>query len=65
LDRAYQPINITQYGTRVKNVLNSLMDHGWDGFYTSHKRVSMFPALLDAPLGSVYNVTYTSTPPKA
>jgi hypothetical protein len=41
-----------------------MMDHGWDGFYTSLKRVPLFPALLDAPLGSIYNISYTSTPPK-
>ena len=40
------------------------MDHGWDGFYTSHKRVPLYPALIDAPLGSVYNISYTSSPPK-
>ena len=40
------------------------MDHNWDGFYTSHKRVPMFPMLIDAPLGSVYNISYTSTPPQ-
>jgi hypothetical protein len=63
MDRAYQPINITQQGVKIKNVLNSGMDHMWDGFYTSHKRMPLFPALIDAPLGSVYNITYTSTPP--
>ena len=47
----------------MNNVLNAGMDHHWDGFYTSHKRVPMFYALIDTPLGSVYNVSYTSTPP--
>jgi hypothetical protein len=41
------------------------MDHGWDSFYTSHLRNAMFPALIDAPLGSAYNITYKSTPPKS
>ena len=40
------------------------MDHGWDSFYTSHKRESIFPALIDAQLGSIYNISYTGTPPK-
>lgn len=40
------------------------MDNDWDGFYKSHKRYPIFPALIDAPLGSVYNLTYTSTPPQ-
>jgi hypothetical protein len=48
MDRAYQPINITQNGTKIKNVLNAFMDHFWDGFYTSHKRFPMFPAIIDA-----------------
>jgi len=48
----------------MKNVLNSQMDHVWDGFYTGQLRATRFPALVDAELGSVYDIVYTGTPPK-
>jgi len=41
-----------------------MMDHGWDGFYTSQKRLTRFPAIVEAPKGSVYELTMTGTPPK-
>ena len=40
------------------------MDHHWDGFYTSQKRIQMFPGLIDATPGSVYEVEFTGTPAK-
>lgn len=33
-DRSVQPIYVTNEATGAKNVLNSMMDHMWDGFYT-------------------------------
>jgi len=44
------------------NKLNSFMDHGWDGFYTSQKRLQRFPAMVQA--GTNYTVQMTGTPPK-
>jgi len=41
-----------------------MMDHGWDGFYTSQKRLTRFPAIIEAPKGSVYELTMTGSPPK-
>ena len=40
------------------------MEHEWDGFYSSQKRLSRFPLLVYAPKGSVYDLTYTGTPAK-
>lgn len=37
------------------------MDHDWDGFYTSMRRLSRFPAQIRT--GKSYTVTYTGTPP--
>lgn len=34
-DRAMQPIYINLEGTKQANKLNAMMDHAWDGFYTS------------------------------
>lgn len=44
--------------------LNSYMDHSWDGFYTSQKRLSRFPAFIDGKKGKVYDIVFTGTPPK-
>ena len=51
-------------GTNMNNKLNSFMDHVWDGFYTGQVRESRFPAVVYAPRGAVYNITYTGTPAK-
>jgi hypothetical protein len=37
------------------------MDHGWDGFYTSQKRLQRFISSVET--GQTYTVTYTGTPP--
>jgi hypothetical protein len=34
-DRTIQPITLTDEDTGYSNTVNSFMDHGWDGFYTS------------------------------
>lgn len=50
MDRSLQPIYINYNEDRTKqNKLNSYMDHGWDGHYTSQKRMSRFPGLVYAP----------------
>ena len=55
---------ITRTGSDMKNKLNAHMDHGWDGFYTSQKRLPRFAALLESFPGADYNITYTGTPPQ-
>jgi len=62
LDRSIQPIYILNEETDFKNTLNSMMDHQWDGFYTSQKRVARFPGILTT--GQDYTLEITSTPPK-
>jgi hypothetical protein len=42
-DRSVQPVVITN-SDGYRNVLNSFMDHTWDGFYTGQKRLSRFPS---------------------
>lgn len=32
-DRNIAPIWVTSPGTSIKNKVNSMMDHMWDGFY--------------------------------
>lgn len=46
----------------MNSKLNSYMDHVWDGFYSGQTRSSRFPALVYAPKGSVYNLTFTGSP---
>lgn len=59
--RTVSPIILTNDDSGFNNVLNSFMDHYWDGFYTSQKRMSRFPSLL--PLEEPVLITYTGTPP--
>ena len=59
-----QPIYSAMQGTEMSNKLNSFMDHVWDGFYTGQTRQSRFPALVYAPKGSVYDMTFTGSPAK-
>jgi len=63
VDRALQPVYITRTGSEMKNKLNAHMDHGWDGFYTSQKRLPRFAAIVETFQGADYNITYTGTPP--
>ena len=58
-DRSVQPVIITNSDS-YRNVLNSFMDHTWDGFYTGQKRLSRFPSQILT--GKSYTVTYTGTP---
>jgi hypothetical protein len=47
----------------TRNVLNTFMDHEWDGFYTSMKRTSRWDSILQAGPGMWYQIVYTGTPP--
>jgi hypothetical protein len=38
------------------------MDHGWDGFYTSQKRLQRFPIMVET--GFNHTVRFEGTPPK-
>ena len=52
--RSMQPIHITGISgvsTNIDIKLNSFMDHQYDGFYTSHRRESRFPAVIQGPEG--------------
>ena len=44
-----------------ENKLNSYMDHGWDGFYTSLKRMSRFHSVVQSDRN--YGVNFTGTIP--
>lgn len=59
-DRSIQPVHITNEETGYKNKVNSFMDHGWDGFYTSQKRLSRFPVQIQT-MGD-YQIDFTGTP---
>lgn len=64
-DRSVQPIIITNDNDARNdyvNVVNSMMDHVWDGFYTGQTRLSRFPAQLLAD-GQDYHIRLTGTPP--
>jgi hypothetical protein len=63
-DRAVQPVILNRQGTEMANTLNAYMDHIWDGFYTGQQRLPRFPALVETPRGSIYDITFTSNPPK-
>jgi hypothetical protein len=61
-DRLVSPVVIQAPATGYLNRLNAMMDHGWDGFYTSQKRLARFPAMLET--GIDYTVRFEGTPPK-
>lgn len=44
--RIVTPITITSLNLTTRNVINTFMDHGWDGFYTSMLRYSRFVSIL-------------------
>lgn len=61
-DREVQPVEIQSPTSGYANSLNSFMDHGWDGRYTSQKRLQRFPAMVE--VGTDYTVRMTGTPPR-
>ena len=58
-----QPIYVQQKGSNIKNKLNSMMDHVWDGFYSGQIRLSRFPSIIDVNQ-NVWELAYTGTPAK-
>jgi hypothetical protein len=39
----------------TRNVINTFMDHMWDGFYTSMKRLSRWVSIIQAGNGMIMN----------
>jgi len=60
-DRDVQPVYVIDENGN-ENKLNSFMDHGWEGFYSSMKHLQRFPAMVQA--GTDYTIKMTGTPPK-
>ena len=60
-DRTIQPVTLTNVDTGYVNVVNSMMDHFWDGFYTGQKRLSRFPMQIEANNGD-YDMEFAGTP---
>lgn len=63
--RMITPITLKSYNITSSNVLNTFMDHIWDGFYTGQLRMSRWPALIQVSSGSYYEILYTGTPPSS
>ena len=61
--RIVTPITITGINNSAVNVLNTFEDHNWDGFYTSMRRMSRFPAVFEGGNDMYYQINYTGTPP--
>mmetsp|Transcript_42490 Transcript_42490/g.49578 ORF Transcript_42490/g.49578 Transcript_42490/m.49578 type:complete len:128 (+) Transcript_42490:1166-1549(+) len=60
-DRTFSPINILSKDSKFNSTLNSFMDHLRDGHYTSQKRLSRFPSLIET--NKKYEVYFTGTQP--
>lgn len=60
-EREIQPVYVID-GNGNENKLNSMMDHKWEGFYSSMLRLNRFPAMVQA--GTDYTIRMTGTPPK-
>jgi len=60
-DRDIQPIYVIDENGN-ENKINSMMDHGWEGFYSSMKHLNRFPAMVQT--GTDYTIRMTGTPPK-
>jgi hypothetical protein len=58
--RIISPINITREDG-WRNDLNQMQDHGWDGFYTSLKRLARFKSVLQSD--NAYTILYRGTLP--
>jgi len=63
-DRNVAPIFVQLKDSQIKNKINSMMDHMWDGFYAGQIHLSRFSILLDAEPKSIWNVTMSGSPPK-
>lgn len=61
--RLVTPIEIIGMNLTTRNVINTFMDHQWDGFYTSMLRTSRFASILQGGNGMWYELVYRGTPP--
>ena len=55
-------MTITNEKSGFKNVLNAMMDHIWDTFYTGQRRMPRFPAAIMTDQD--YTLEFAGTPPK-
>jgi hypothetical protein len=62
-DRSVQPVKLYSWNWDYLNLLNSMMDHCWDGFYTCQLRLSRFPVQI--AMDKDYVMEFTGTPPGA
>ena len=62
--RTVTPIKITSNKYGSENIVNTFMDHIWDGFYTGQLRLSRFPSIILTGAGERFNISYTGTPPQ-
>ena len=60
--RILSPIEIKSMNLTSRNILNTFMDHRWDGFYTSMLRLSRFAGILQGGNNMYYTITYKITP---
>jgi hypothetical protein len=61
--RLVTPIEVIGMNLTTRNVINTFMDHQWDGFYTSMLRTSRFASILQGGNGMWYELVYKGTPP--
>ena len=61
--RLVTPITITSENNTFRNVLNTFMDHRWDGFYTSMLRLSRWVSVIAGGSQIFYDINYKGTPP--
>ena len=59
-ERELQPVYVYGIEHSYENAINSMMDHGWDGGYSSQKRLQRFPIMVEA--GKDYTVDTNGTP---
>jgi hypothetical protein len=63
MTRIITPIEVIGMNLTTRNVINTFMDHMWDGFYTSMKRLSRWVSIIQAGNDMMYELNYKSTPP--
>jgi hypothetical protein len=63
LTRVVSPVQVLGMNISSRNVVNSYMDHIWDGFYPSLKRLSRFISVIQGGAGIWNEIVYTGSPP--
>lgn len=63
LTRIVSPIEVIGLNTSSRSVVNSFMDHIWDGFYPSLLRLARFVTVIQAGRDMWYEIIYKGTPP--